>query len=388
MAPATGRSSVEEMDAIRSTAFVLVRRATTNTASSNVAMGAGARSPNHINNKGFFALFGLLGAAMVIASIWFFFWAKNGGFIWRETDWEDYKTTVLRRKDKNGKTLSNATPRTNLGQHSVAGTFDIEKNAVGGNDNRRNQNGKRPAQMGMRENSDEDVRAYRHERPAKVGGLNRQHDGSHFDYSTTDGSDIVSNNSRVHLTPHKSMPAPTTELRKKGFLERKRERKQMKRNDKDKKPNKASLTPLRTVTPRVRPVERRAPPSVTEMSSVPDINPRHGGGQNMHGSYFAQYRPEHTAPQIPRHSSPRRSYANSPSHSRQPSPVKSTRQPRPPGSYDAYSDAETSDRASAIYNTEHIPQFSRGTGGFRRDGGYGDRRDSLSDSDGDLGRMR
>jgi len=57
----------------------------------------------------------------VITGIWFFFWAKNGGFYFKEGDWEDYKSTILRRKGPNGTTLSGATPSTNLGGGSVVG---------------------------------------------------------------------------------------------------------------------------------------------------------------------------------------------------------------------------------------------------------------------------
>lgn len=386
MAPLSGRSPAAEAYDTVSSSLVLIRRATTDT--SSLVLGAGSTSPNKINNKGFFALFGLLGAGMVLGSIWFFFWAKNGGFIWRENDWDDYKSTVLRRKDKNGKTLSNATPRTNHGQDSIAGTFDqerdvmMEKKKTGRGNNTKSPG--RPEQ-GKRERSDDDVRAYRHEKPAKVGGLNRQHDGSHFDYPNVNGSDL-SNNSRVHLIPNKPVDVPP---KKKGFMERKREKKPMKRHEKERKPVKPMSAPARTNTPKVRPVERRPSLTNTEMTSVADTYDTYGGSQDTRESYFAQYRPQvalHAAHQSSRHASPHRHYANSPSHSRQPSPAKAAHLPRPPGSYDAYSDAGSSDRASTRYNTQHIPQFSRGTG-FRRDGGYG-RRDSLSDSDGDLGSMR
>ena len=59
---------------------------------------------------------------MVLASIWFFFWAKNGGFHFQEGDWSDYKSTVLRRKGPDGRTLSNATKSTKLGGSTIAGT--------------------------------------------------------------------------------------------------------------------------------------------------------------------------------------------------------------------------------------------------------------------------
>ncbi|KAI7297790.1 hypothetical protein KC315_g18305, partial [Hortaea werneckii] len=91
--------------------------------SSTFKPGAGAKPASEFNNAGFLALFAILGAAMVVASIWFFFWAKNGGFKYQEGDWEDYKSTVLRRKGPDGKTLSNATKSTKLGGgSSIAGT--------------------------------------------------------------------------------------------------------------------------------------------------------------------------------------------------------------------------------------------------------------------------
>ena len=47
---------------------------------------------------------------------------------------------------------------------------------------------------GNRNGHDDDVRAYRHEKPAKVGGLNREADGAyhtdHTEFSYTDASDI------------------------------------------------------------------------------------------------------------------------------------------------------------------------------------------------------
>lgn len=79
----------------------------------------GVTSPKDINNTFIFILFGLIGVAFVVTGIWFFFWAKNGGFYFKEDDWEDYKSTVLRRKGPNGTLLSNATPSTNLGGGSV-----------------------------------------------------------------------------------------------------------------------------------------------------------------------------------------------------------------------------------------------------------------------------
>lgn len=45
---------------------------------------------------------------------------------------------------------------------------------------------KKEKKVKVKKNShDDDVRAYRHEKPAKVGGLNREADGAYHDYSTT-----------------------------------------------------------------------------------------------------------------------------------------------------------------------------------------------------------
>lgn len=80
--------------------------------------------PQEINNNAMFALFGILGAAIVIGAVWFFFWSKNGGFYFKEDDWDDYKSTVLRRKGPNGTIYSNATPSTILGGGSVYKDYD------------------------------------------------------------------------------------------------------------------------------------------------------------------------------------------------------------------------------------------------------------------------
>src|SRR5215472_10762564 len=81
--------------------------------------GSGSKNPLSFNNNGFLLLFGLIAAAMVLASVWFFFYARNGGFHWKKGDWEEYKSTVLRRKGPDGKTLSNATKSTKLGMSEV-----------------------------------------------------------------------------------------------------------------------------------------------------------------------------------------------------------------------------------------------------------------------------
>ncbi|KAL2360114.1 hypothetical protein RJZ56_007030 [Blastomyces dermatitidis] len=180
-----------------------------NPGSNPVQPSRGIVNPTSINMAGLMALFAILGAAFVLAAIWFFFWAKNGGFVWRKGDWEEYKSTVLRRKDSHGRTLSAATKSTKLGGGSVVGkgysdyqsstdaTTTVDSSTV---------SGEKPRRKGIRETAkekllrkrrdeeweggaDEDMRAYRHEKPAKVGGLNREPEGEYHtsDYTTSNG---------------------------------------------------------------------------------------------------------------------------------------------------------------------------------------------------------
>jgi len=197
--------------------------------------GAGTFDPHSINNRGFFALFALIGVAFVVASIWFFFWAKNGGFVWRKGDWDDYKSTVLRRKGPNGTTLSGATKTTDLGGGSIVandadqewdeqGTIYSEKPAP----RTKAKGGKKSkAPRGGRNNHDTDVRAYRQEKPARVGGLNREADGSyHHDFaSSTSPSETAPHNYRhttsnpfkASTTSSKKPPTPVTPKKKADF---------------------------------------------------------------------------------------------------------------------------------------------------------------------------
>lgn len=204
---------------------MLARRADalpTSTQSGNPA--AGSMNPNDINMKGVQAVFALIGASFVLGAIWFFFWAKNGGFQWRKGDWQEYKSTVLRRKGPNGTTLSNATKSTRLGGGSVVGQgYSDEGSTVDGTatntfsdlsseapiikekSNKKSKFNKVAAKATAKAaklrqvneekwegGHDDDVRAYRHERVAKVGGLNREPDTQYYgtDYTQSDRSDI------------------------------------------------------------------------------------------------------------------------------------------------------------------------------------------------------
>lgn len=184
---------------------------------------SGAIDPTSINMKGIQALFALIGACFVLGAIWFFFWAKNGGFQWRKGDWDDYKSTVLRRKGPNGTTLSNATKSTRLGGGSVVGEgySDDASSTVSGTmtatmtelsseapiikEKQRRARKETTKERKVREvkeaqwegGHDQDMRAYRHERPARVGGINKDSDALHYgtDYTDTDPSVMNSHRS-------------------------------------------------------------------------------------------------------------------------------------------------------------------------------------------------
>ncbi|KAF2714368.1 hypothetical protein K504DRAFT_456596 [Pleomassaria siparia CBS 279.74] len=209
---------------------------------SGVAPGAGARPPDELKGPGFQVLFALIGMGMVLTAMWFFFWAKNGGFRFKEDDWEDYKSTVLRRKGPDGKTLSNASKSTRLGGGSVVhggsygapssvGYTDETGTSADSNEMREVEEGKSKRKFGLRggddsaakgkskrrerDNNDKDpeLRKYRSERPARVGGLNRQADGMYTDYSNTEPSELGSNVSARPLVKDKKQEAKDKEAR-------------------------------------------------------------------------------------------------------------------------------------------------------------------------------
>lgn len=212
----------------------------------------GVLDPHDISNVGFFVLFALIGVAFVVTGIWFFFWAKNGGFHFKENDWEEYKSTVLRRKGPNGTLLSGATRSTNLGGGSVykdvadddgttvvtestalsgvtAGASDIAarekrrmKQDQRDRERRKRRGEKRSSKrhVGNEGVTDEmaekeakkELRSYRHEKPARVGGLNKESEGSQWDGSTnptdsTVSSELLSNRQTTPTTTPTKKPA-------------------------------------------------------------------------------------------------------------------------------------------------------------------------------------
>ncbi|UNI22388.1 hypothetical protein JDV02_008280 [Purpureocillium takamizusanense] len=222
----------------------------------------GVLDPHDISNVGFFVLFALIGVGFVATGIWFFFWAKNGGFHFKQTDWDDYKSTVLRRKGPNGTLLSGATPSTNLGGGSVykdvadddgttvvtettylsgitAGASDIvarQKREEKRKDKHRRkqqreskekekekkkakqQKGRHVGDNGVTDEMAEKeardhLRSYRHERPARVGGLNKESEGSTWDGSTnptesTASTELLSNRQTTPTTTPTKKTAP------------------------------------------------------------------------------------------------------------------------------------------------------------------------------------
>ena len=313
--------------------------------------GAGSFDPNDINNRGIFALFALLAASLVLASIWFFFWAKNGGFRFREGDWEEYKSTVLRRKGPDGKTLSNATKTTKLGGGSVVAnvaqdndddSFFIKKATHAAK--------KARAPRGNKNNADSDMRAYRNEKPARVGGLNREADGS---YSL--GSSENPTEPSEFSQPTNVGPAPKRKLN--PF--------QTPTKKKAKKPQTTIDTPSSTSSHRpLRPGSTSSTPTRSRQSS-----PRK---HNLSSSY---------RPYSSQHSGATNSYTND-----------SYTEPIDFDSRYAASEAAETEQSRGTKAYFHpLPGLAsragdgplRGAGnGFRRAGGRG-RRDSLSDSEGD-----
>lgn len=199
---------------------------------------AGCLDPSKVNNKIYFSLFALIFAAIVVASIWFFFHAKNGGFHWQQGDFEDWKSTVMRKKDANGNTIYSARSVVNRprksdriaaksvvgwdekgrkgimavrgfgGSHSVYYSDGFTQYSGDRSDamtsisrNHHNMEKKQPKIRGggysaaptttdhSRRYRDRDLRDYKHEKPARVGGMNRSADGTQYDYS--DRSDTV-----------------------------------------------------------------------------------------------------------------------------------------------------------------------------------------------------
>ncbi|KAI1405655.1 hypothetical protein F4819DRAFT_443257 [Hypoxylon fuscum] len=250
--PSSTATTLSQLGPLAARSILLARDDANDDSQTKVDPSKGAVKPQDINNTFIFVLFGLIGAAFVCTGIWFFFWARNGGFHFKENDWDDYKSTVLRRKGPNGTLLSGATPTTQLGGGSVykdvddsrteytggltqmtADTGDTHSTLTGitagasdilGRERRkqkrerkererekkrdrknRDKSGRRVGEDGVLVDEEAEaaakdhLRAYRHEKAARVGGINKESEASEWDgstnpdTSTSAGSDLLSN---------------------------------------------------------------------------------------------------------------------------------------------------------------------------------------------------
>ncbi|KAI9731590.1 MAG: hypothetical protein M1834_004711 [Cirrosporium novae-zelandiae] len=319
---------------------------------------AGSIDPTTINNNGFFVLFALIGAAFVCTAIWFFFWAKNGGFYFHKRDWDDYKSTVLRRKGPNGTTLSGATKTTDLGGGSVVSAMDQETElgySVTGevvNEKASKTEKKKKDRRRHKNNKDNDVLAYREEKPARVGGLNRVADG---EYSTPDGSYTAGTSEWASSVVSSNAGDPEmSEVRK---------------------PEKAEVAGSK----KKRGLKR-------DFSFTP------GSEDSVSNVSGESRRPLRTSYRDHPHRTSRASHSNTTSPSRTRDRTRRERGPRSTGTRSSYTgtgsnswtepmdfDAQTESSGTKSYH-HPIPGLSKG---YRR-GGRG-RRDSLSESDGETG---
>ncbi|KAI9366984.1 hypothetical protein BJX61DRAFT_377583 [Aspergillus egyptiacus] len=322
--------------------------------------GDGAVDPTNINMRGLYALFAILGAALVLASIWFFFWAKDGGFIWRKGDWEDYKSTVLRRKGPDGRTLSNATRSTKLGGGSIVGKGYSDGGYFGYSDTATTLTEKEPKRKrNLREKLlrrhrderydgevDEDVRAYRQEKPARIGGINREAEGTYY------GSDYDTSNPPTHYTQ-----SEMSEVRDYAYKPNDRDRD----HDRDRRRRDFSFVPGTEETLSRNPADR--------MPREPSAR-RHNRRRERR-----RYPP--TAPST-HQGSPRKRESRSKARYNEPSDFSSS---APSRSDYQYSNVETEEEDLGTISYHHpIPGLGKG---YRRDGHRSRRRDSLSDSDGE-----
>lgn len=386
--------------------------------------GKGTVDPHSINMQGLLALFALLGAAFVFGGIWFFFWARNGGFVWRKGDWDEYKSTVLRRKGPDGRTLSNATKSTKLGGGSVVGKGYSDYDGDGYGDgytesgtgtgvgyadtatNLTQKNKEKERKKEEKKNKpswkeiakrrflrrradehswngeeyeDDDVRAYRQEKSARVGGINREADGTYH------GSDYDTSAPPTHYNQSEMSEARDYAYQSPPPQETRNSRHQSKRQNKRESRN-FSFTPgpdeaLSSVAP---------PPRDTN-----NTRPRRSQSQHQPQTHTQEASAR-------RHNRRRERRRNAPPSSSSSSSTRPHDRRRerflPPdyssaGTYsDLYSNAYTnsnsnSNSISNMYSEDEsgtrsyhhpIPGLSKG---YRRDGGRRRRRDSLSDSD-------
>lgn len=256
-----------------------------------------------------------------------------------------------------------------------------------------NAHGDRREQHRQASRNDPELRAYKHEKAAKVGGINTSHHGSQWDYTNTDRSEV----SAPPISKKEKQAAAKEEKERKQ-----REKAELKQQQKDQavrekqekkaqKSRRAESTVGTEVSEPLRPERaRRSYPSnaysfhqgddgastYTATNTVTTDAPTRSSIRQT--SYYEAYRPSSQVPPIreqptpasSHHSENRRSANNtprasrdslrqtrptrdSPSHSRQGSPRKQHRSSRPTSDYTAI----TADTGTKVYS-HHIPGLS------------------------------
>lgn len=384
-ARAFGEENIAERSPSISLNNLITRSDSTSTSTSTIKYGQGTIDPHSIKMQGLLALFAIIGAAFVLGGIWFFFWAKNGGFHWRKNDWDDYKSTVLRRKGPDGRTLSNATKSTKLGGGSVVDndytddgytytdeTYTQTASTIMTTDEKpkRKRNFKEKILRRNRDDhwegaGDADVRAYREEKPAQIGGMNREADGTYH------GSDYDSSAPPTHYNR-----SEMSEVRDYAYEKPRRSKTKQKRNASGFSFTAGSEDVLSQTTEEH---QLRDPASRRERDREREIR-RENRRRDRRSAAGSSVPSVPSAPSS-RTSSPRKKKEtrNMPGHFTEPLDFSSsgTR------SEYQYSNVDTEDSGTKSY---HHP-IAGLTKGYRRDdrrdGRRSRRRDSLSDSDGD-----
>ena len=342
-------------------------------ADQRVDPSAGAKDPRAYNNVAFQVLFAFIGVGMVIGALWFFFWAKNGGFKWQNNDWEDYKSTVLRRKGPDGKTLSNATKSTKLGGGSVVhgGSYGAPT-SIGYTDEtgttvsemREVEEGKGRHHFGIRggdadrkkkkkrhehdnDYKDPELRAYRDERPARVGGLNRQADGMYTDYSATgtEPSELGSNVSSRPLVKEKK-----SDKEKKKEKEKEAKAKEMRARERMRKAKLAEKEAAKTAAAEAK-AQKEAEKAAAKKEKAEQKKAKKTKSEAAPSEYDGPAMTEYTAPESEyTRAGPKTEYT---APSEAPAPAKSSSRRAPPSA--AYSFVTGDDR------TEYTGAYSDAT---------------------------
>lgn len=424
-------SDVQELGLSPMEVYSLHRRADS---AGGFVHGQGSKPATDFNNQGFIALFALIGAGMVITSIWFFFWAKNGGFKFQNGDWDDYKSTVLRRKGPDGRTLSNATKSTKLGGGSIFQQSRGDLSSVAYTDStgytdkdemrevdRRNGirgGGGRNHRSSKSRNKDPELADYRQEKAARVGGMNRQHDGSYFDYSNTEPSEVsraplmgekkLDKKERARLEKEKKQKEKDNAKKAKEDAKAtaKAEAAQKKKEAAEKKKSKSSAGPAKpspvVLAEPVQPM--RAVPNTYTFSEADDDNRTvYSGAYTAGYTEYTSHTRNHSHHSSPSHGTNGSYYdayrpRNSTRESSAPDRTNSPRKPRivqPSGEWRSQADSDMGTKsypchipglstAGSVAVSDSVSQAGARRDRKKRDGyrraGRG-RRDSLSDSE-------